>query len=230
MKLKRHSLKDYLCLRFGCHLLVFKREADFRNWSLYRLSEPKWAELKRDLRLLLSALLWRPVVTPAWGQSPGLGWPQAVNEGSCRVTLISFLLELAHLSRGERDKLPRRREKGQLPSCTLSSPLACLQSGCSQTSDNQAVGAHTVGSDGMAIGLDWVGVGRGDGREKWTPGRCSWSLVSAGWRACLWSSPAVMSGRQHLPVFVLLYCHPSSHADFLDFDSLSFLISFISSS
>ena len=59
VRLKCLSLKDYLCLCFGCHLVMLKGKADFRNWSLYPLSELKWAALKRDFRLLLAALLWR---------------------------------------------------------------------------------------------------------------------------------------------------------------------------
>lgn len=62
---------------------------------------------------------------PAWGQCSRLGWPRAANEGSGSVTLISFLLQPAHLKVSLRDELLRKEEKGRLSNSTLSnSPLA----------------------------------------------------------------------------------------------------------
>lgn len=149
VSLKCHSLKDYLCVWFGCHLVVFKGKADFRNWSLYPLKEPKWAELKG-----------------IWGGcwqlcSGGLLSPLRADSlpGSCRVTLISVLF--ARLKVGERDELQRREERGNYPAAGRRPPWPCTWMGCVQAGDIQAVGAHTVG-------LWWVGKwpGLAGGRER----------------------------------------------------------------
>lgn len=131
VSLKCCSLKDYLCLCFGCHLLVFKGKADFRNWSSYPLSKPKWAELKRDLRLLQAALLWRLVITLAWGQWPRLDWPAAVNEG-----LLQSHLNLFHTTAHLLDSGWERWTWGRKRAIPLIS--------CFQACDNQKLGTSTL--------------------------------------------------------------------------------------
>lgn len=165
--------------------------------------QPKWAELKRDLRLLLAALLWRPVIIPAGRQSPGLGWPQAVNKGSYRVTLISFPLQLAHLKADERDELPRRK-RGNCPAATVRPRGPAVGWAVFKLVTIRQWVLTTWSSDRLTRGLDWVAAGRSSGREKWTLGRCSWSLVTAGWQACLPCTWAVMPRRLYLPDCLLL--------------------------
>lgn len=74
----------------------------------------KVGRIKRDLRRLLAALQWKPVIAPAWDSLPG----------SRRVTLISVLL--AHLKVGERDELPRREERGNYPAARCQPPWPCV--------------------------------------------------------------------------------------------------------
>lgn len=228
VSLKCHSLKDYLCLCFCCHLVMFKGKADFRNWYLYLLSEPKWAELKKDLRLLLAALLWRPVIIPAGRQSPGLGWPQAVNKGSYRVTLISFPLQLAHLKVDERDELPRRK-RGNCPAAHCQTPGPCHWPGCFQTCDNQAMGAHNMER--------WVGnrPGLGGGRERQWEGEIDSRkmLMISGHCRVTGLSAILMSCDTQKAVSTWLssaLCHPLSHTNLFVLGNLSLFIIFISSS
>lgn len=197
VSLKCHSLKDYFCVWFGCHLVVFKGKADFRNWSLYPLREPKWAELKGIWggcwQLCSGGLL-----SPLHGDSL---------PGSCRVTLISVLL--ARLKVGERDELPRREERGNYPAARRQPPWPCIWMGCVQACDIQAVGAHPVGLCWVG---KWPGFG-GGGQGEAIGGRNGlqedahdlWSLQGEGLVWCpheLWHPKKNLPGFLHLPPFI----------------------------
>lgn len=85
--------------------------------------------IEKGFQAAVGGFAMEAVITPLRGQSPGLGWPPAVNEGPWRVTSVSLLLQLAHLKVGER-RAPEQEERGHLPSCPLSAPLPHLWSDC----------------------------------------------------------------------------------------------------
>lgn len=208
MSLECRSLKDYLCLCFGCHLVVLKRKSDFRNWSLYPLSKPKWAELKRDFRLLLVALLWRLLSPPCGDSLRGLAGLQQLMKapGESPQSLCCYSW---HTWRWVREKLLSRRKGGTCPAAHRQ--LLCPTFG--QTAFQTEIIRQWVpapwGSDGMETGLAWVGAGRGNrrgnGLQEDAPDSRSLQrtlLSSVSW--------AEVPRRLHLPVFLLLYHHPSS--------------------
>lgn len=163
MSLKCRSLKNYLCLCFGCHLFVLKRKNDFRNWSLYPLSKPKWAELKRDFRLLLVALLWRLLSPPCGDSLRGLAGLQqlmkAPGESPQSLCCCSW-----HTWRWVREELLSKRKGGTCPAAHCQ--LLCPTFG--QTAFQTEIIRQWVpapwGSDAMETGLAWVGAGRGNRR------------------------------------------------------------------